>query len=190
MNGDGTRAGLAFTARDLDRDDPLNKHYVTGFVLDSESERCTLYGGLLQHNLFSSGLPYGFELWAPLRPRHQLDSCAEAPTQWAYLVLPMARLVEDFTAGLDGWAYSKYDHPNGHSYPAVTFTLHAGHQWGRGPHPVRLIEAGDAWEPAYFTDDLAGTYKYAMGTTTMAPSTALQYTDDITHRKPARKGPS
>lgn len=181
VNGDGTRAGLAFTARDLDRHDPLKRRHFTGAVIDDAPGTFTLFGGLAPVHLFSGGVAYAFELWAPMEPT---DECA--PPRWAYFVLPMTRLVVDFTIGLDGWEYADYVHTDGCRYPSLTFTLHAGNQWGKGPHPVRLVEVGAELTPAYF-DELPASCKFTYAATAMAPTTALQYTDHITHRTPARK---
>lgn len=182
MNGDGTRAGLAFTAYDHE---PLAARYFAGVVIDDVHNTLTLYGDLVQRDLFNPDIPYGLELWAPLRV-HGAGDCTEGPNQWAYFVLPMAR-VSDVFADADGYyTYHGYDHPDGNTYPALIFNLRTGHQWGRGPHPVRLVEVGAELQPAYL-DDIAATYNRVLMTTTMAPATALQYTERITHRKPARK---
>jgi hypothetical protein len=183
MNADGTRAGLAFTARDTE---PLKEDYFAGVVIDDEPATLTLYGTLVQQDLLNPDIPYGLELWAPLVTHLAADRAHEL-TQWAYFMMPMSRMVRDFNVGFDGTEYfAAYTHPDGHTYPSVTFNLHTGHQWGRGPHPVRLVEVGDELQPAYL-DDIATTYNRVMTTTTMAPETALQYTEHITHRKPARK---
>lgn len=182
MNGDGTRAGLAFTARDHE---PLKDHYLVGVVIDDQRNTLTLYGELVHRDLFNPDIPYGLELWAPLRV-HGAGECAQGPTQWAYFVLPMARMA-DVAVDADGYyTYGEYTHADGNTYPALTFNLHTGHQWGRGPHPVRLVEVGAELQPAYL-EDIAATYNRVLMTTTMAPETAFQYTERITHRKPARK---
>lgn len=182
MNGDGTRAGLAFTARDHE---PLKDHYFAGVVIDDVHNTLTLYGTLVQRDLFNPDIPYGLELWAPLRT-HGGGDCAQGLAQWAYFVLPMARVSDVATTDDGYYMYRGYDHPDGNTYPALTFDLRTGHQWGRGPHPVRLVDVGDELQPAYL-EDIAATYNRVLMTTTMAPETAFQYTEHITHRKPARK---
>lgn len=185
MNGDGTRAGLAFTAHDTE---PLKDHYFAGVVINDEPAALTLYGDLVERDLFNPDIPYGLEMWSPL-VAHQAPACAQELTQWAYFVIPMARIANRSVIGLDGNEYyvgADYQHPNGRSYPSLTFSLHTGHQWGRGPHPVRLVEVGTELQPAYL-DEVTSTYNRVYMTTTMAPATAFQYTERITHRKPARK---
>lgn len=187
MHGDGTRAGLAFTARDRE---PLGDEYFAGGVID-DTEGCAtliLYGDLINRDLFNPEVPYGLELWSPLFG-HRTPAYGQELTQWAYVVIPMARIANGSVIGLDGNEYyigADYQHPNGNSYPSLTFSLHTGHQWGRGPHPVRLVEVGTELQPAYL-DEVASTYNRVLMTTTMAPETAFQYTERITHRKPARK---
>lgn len=187
VNGDGTVAGLAFTARDLDQHDPLKGQYATGAVIDDgDANTFALYGGLVGHDLFNADIAYGIEMWVPMTS-HQLPTCEPAPTQWFYFVMPLLRLVDDFTVDADGYYTYREDNHSGTPYPALTFTMHARHQWGRGPHPVRLVEVGAELEPAYL-DPIPEHCNRAHVSTTMAPATAFQYTDNITHRKPARKG--
>jgi hypothetical protein len=180
MNADGTRSGLAFTARDLNRHEPLRGVHRTGIVIDDRPSgpMLNVYGGLADRDdLFDPRYTYGIEMWVPLRHAGTPDT--ERPTQWAYFVLPRARVDE----------HTDYTDPGGTNHPAVTFTLSAGHQWGPGPHPVHWFDTGDTLEPAYL-NTLATIYAYAYMTTTMAPSTAFQYTDAITHRPATPKGPT
>jgi hypothetical protein len=196
VNRDGTRAGLAVTAVDIDVHAPTRMKLLPAVLEPGRSlDELVLYGELVHRNLFRQRYAYALEIWGNMRSTGQAagyDAGTVAPNIWGYCVFPLVRTnhadpdVDDDT--LD-YTYAKYTDADGVAVDAVRFNIHTGHAWGEGPHPVRFVEHDNTLHPAHI-DPLRADIPFMFATTTMAPSAALQYTEHITKRQVADTWPA
>jgi hypothetical protein len=192
VNRDGTIAGLAATAIDLDEHAPTRMKFIPAATTsDRTRDELILYGELAHKNLFSPSRAYALEIWGNVRITGPCGA-AGGPTTvtnlWSYCVVPFARpnypehTVDEHTVE---YRYPKYTDGDGVTYDAERFDLIEGNAWGAGPHPIRFVDHDGELRPAYLDPPLGATDLWRAQTTTMAPLAALQYTDHARATKDA-----
>jgi hypothetical protein len=191
VNSDGTLAGLAATAVDIDQHAPTRMKLRPAVLDPGRSlDELVLYGELVHRNLFRRRYAYALEIWGNIKstgPCLDVANATVVPGLWGYCVFPLVRTNHDDPDVDDDtleYTYARYDDEYGNNVDAVRFNIHPGHAWGEGPHPVRFVEHDDTLHPAHI-DPLAPHIPFMFATTTMAPSTALQYTEHVRTRKVA-----
>lgn len=195
VNLDGTRAGLAATAVDIDQHAPTRMKMQFGAREGLPHNELVLYGELVHRNLFRRAHAYALEIWGNVvtSPAQGALHPTVVPDQWGYCVFPLGRPIDDDPEVDDDtleYVYPQYIDDQGNNVDAVRFQLHKGNAWGEGPHPVRFVEHDDTLHPAYLDPPLTPDLEFMFAQTTMNPTTALQYTEHITKRQVADTWPA